>query len=54
MARLEKLHLIERHGDTVSPLPVLARFALGEADVRTPGVKRVAPQLSVEPEFELT
>lgn len=54
MARLEKLHLIERHGDAVSPLPALARFALGEADIRTPGAKCVAPPLSVEPEFELT
>jgi uncharacterized protein (TIGR02678 family) len=54
MARLEKLHLIERHGDEVSPLPALARFALGEADIRTPGVKRVAPQRPVEPEFEFT
>jgi uncharacterized protein (TIGR02678 family) len=54
MVRLEKLHLIERHDDTVSPLPGLARFALGEADIRTPGVKRVAPQRSAEPEFELT
>ncbi len=54
MARLEQLHLIERHGDTVSPLPALARFALGEADIRTPGAKRGATPRSVEPEFELT
>jgi len=54
MARLEKLHLIERHGDEVSPLPALARFALGEAVIRTPGAKRAALQLSLEAEFELT
>jgi uncharacterized protein (TIGR02678 family) len=41
--RLEKLHLLERHGDAVSPLPALARFALGEADVRSPGVERDVP-----------
>ena len=34
--RLEKLHLIERHADAVRPLPALARFALGEAEVRSP------------------
>jgi uncharacterized protein (TIGR02678 family) len=54
MARLEKLHLIERHGDAVSPLPALARFALGEADVRTPGVKRIAPPPTADAELEFT
>jgi len=33
--RLAKLQLIARHADTVCPLPALARFAIGEADVRT-------------------
>jgi uncharacterized protein (TIGR02678 family) len=32
--RLEKLHLIVRDGDHMRPLPALARFALGEAEVR--------------------
>lgn len=32
--RLEKLQLIVRDGDMVRPLPALARFALGEADIR--------------------
>jgi uncharacterized protein (TIGR02678 family) len=32
--RLEKLHLVAHHADTVRPLPALARFALGEAEVR--------------------
>jgi uncharacterized protein (TIGR02678 family) len=32
--RLEKLQLIVRDGDAVRPLPALARFALGEAEIR--------------------
>jgi uncharacterized protein (TIGR02678 family) len=32
--RLEKLHLIVRDADTITPRPALARFALGEAEVR--------------------
>jgi uncharacterized protein (TIGR02678 family) len=32
--RLEKLQLIAREADTVHPLPALARFALGETEVR--------------------
>ncbi|GLR45989.1 hypothetical protein GCM10007880_65070 [Mesorhizobium amorphae] len=32
--RLEKLQLAERRADTVYPLPALARFALGEAEIR--------------------
>jgi uncharacterized protein (TIGR02678 family) len=32
--RLEKLHLVARDADTIRPLPALARFALGEAEVR--------------------
>jgi uncharacterized protein (TIGR02678 family) len=52
--RLEKLHLIERHGDVVIPLPALARFALGEADVRSPGAEHAAPPLFADAELELT
>lgn len=32
--RLERLQLVERRADFVHPLPALARFALGDADVR--------------------
>jgi uncharacterized protein (TIGR02678 family) len=32
--RLEKLHLVVRNADSVHPQPALARFALGEAEVR--------------------
>lgn len=32
--RLEKLHLVTRTAGSVHPLPALARFALGEAEVR--------------------
>jgi uncharacterized protein (TIGR02678 family) len=52
--RLEKLDLVERRGDTVHPLPALARFALGEAEVRGPAAERAAARLSVEAELELT
>jgi uncharacterized protein (TIGR02678 family) len=52
--RLEKLHLIERHGDAVSPLPALARFALGEVEVRIPDLERVASPLLAGADFELT
>lgn len=38
--RLEKLQLIERHGDSSRPLPALARFALGEAEIRSAGAMR--------------
>jgi uncharacterized protein (TIGR02678 family) len=41
--RLEKLELIVRDADRISPLPALARFALGAAEVRDTGKKRVAP-----------
>lgn len=34
IARLEKLRLITRGADTIQPLPALARFALGEAEIR--------------------
>lgn len=51
--RLEKLHLIERRSDAVSPLPALARFALGDADIRGPA-ERVAYSLPAGAELELT
>jgi uncharacterized protein (TIGR02678 family) len=38
--RLEKLHLIKRMDGVVHPLPALARFALGEAEVREPDTMR--------------
>jgi uncharacterized protein (TIGR02678 family) len=38
--RLDKLQLVERRADSVCPLPALARFALGEADVRTTSPRR--------------
>lgn len=41
--RLEKLHLIVRNADAVCPLPALARFALGEAEVREAPEARGAP-----------
>lgn len=41
--RLEKLQLIERHGDSSRPLPALARFALGEAEIRSAGMTRTTP-----------
>jgi uncharacterized protein (TIGR02678 family) len=34
--RLEKLQLIVRNADTIQPLSALARFALGDAEVREP------------------
>lgn len=40
IGRLEKLRLVERSGDIVRPLPALARFALGEAEVREIGQGR--------------
>lgn len=36
LERLQKLQLVRRTADTVQPLPALARFALGEADIRKP------------------
>lgn len=36
LERLEKLQLVRRMAGTVQPLPALARFALGKADIRTP------------------
>lgn len=36
LARLQKLQLVTRTADAVQPRPALARFALGEADIRKP------------------
>jgi uncharacterized protein (TIGR02678 family) len=41
--RLEKLQLIERTGASVRPQPALARFALGEAVIHSPGEAQGAP-----------
>jgi uncharacterized protein (TIGR02678 family) len=38
--RLEKLQLVACRDDSVCPLPALARFSLGETDVRTAGPRR--------------
>ena len=55
VARLEKLHLVERHADSVVPLPALARFHLGEVTVRNRGGKPDAPgQLFIGKEMEFT
>jgi uncharacterized protein (TIGR02678 family) len=45
--RLEKLQLIVRNADTVHPLPALARFALGEAEVREAREMRSASTLTL-------
>jgi uncharacterized protein (TIGR02678 family) len=52
--RLEKLQLVERHGDAIAPLPALARFELGEAEVQSPKTERAAAQLFTGEELELT
>jgi uncharacterized protein (TIGR02678 family) len=52
--RLGKLDLIERRGDAVHPLPALARFALGEAEVRSPRLERAAAVHAADAELELT
>jgi len=44
LERLQKLQLISLNAGDVRPLPALARFALGEADIRTPA-KSTAPSL---------
>ena len=51
--RLEKLQLVERRTDAIAPLPALARFTLGEAEVRSPNFER-AVQLFTGEELELT
>lgn len=52
--RLEKLHLLERHGDMISPLPALARFALGEANVNSAQAEHAALPPSRDADLELT
>lgn len=53
--RLEKLQLIERDAaGMVLPLPALARFALGEADIRTADESRGAPAAIVDNSFAST
>jgi uncharacterized protein (TIGR02678 family) len=42
LERLEKLHLIRREEDFICALPALARFALGEADIRDTNMSRSA------------
>jgi uncharacterized protein (TIGR02678 family) len=55
VARLEKLHLIERQGDSVISLPALARFHVGEAIVRSRvGKPDEFGQLFTDKERELT
>jgi uncharacterized protein (TIGR02678 family) len=49
--RLEKLHLAARRDGGVHPLPALARFALGEADIRD---SRVASRPTAGALFDLT
>jgi uncharacterized protein (TIGR02678 family) len=51
--RLEKLHLIERRADAVHPLPALARFRLGETEVRRQAAER-ASAFAADAELELT
>lgn len=40
LERLQRLQLIARDGDTLRPLPALARFAVGDADIRPPTPRR--------------
>jgi uncharacterized protein (TIGR02678 family) len=49
--RLEKLNLAVRKAGAVHPLPALARFALGEADIRE---TRDAPAAAAAPALEFT
>jgi uncharacterized protein (TIGR02678 family) len=51
--RLEQLQLIVRNADMVHPLPALARFALGEAEVREASETRGAPA-AADALFDLT
>jgi len=48
--RLERLQLATRRAGTVHPLPALARFALGDADIR----ETLAPSAAAGPLFEYT
>jgi uncharacterized protein (TIGR02678 family) len=54
VGRLEKLHLVARDGEEIAPLPALSRFALGEAEVRSPRPGRAAAGLFAAGELELT
>jgi uncharacterized protein (TIGR02678 family) len=55
VARLTKLHLVERRDDTVVPLPALARFHLGETTVRSRGARPdQRGQQFADAELELT
>jgi uncharacterized protein (TIGR02678 family) len=42
LGRLEMLSLIARHDGSVTPRPALARFALGEAEIRQPATRSPA------------
>ncbi len=46
--RLEKLHLILRRAGMVQPLPALARFALGETEVRGAHEAHAPPVMAVD------
>lgn len=52
--RLEKLHLLRREGDLVVPRPALARFALGETEIRKTGSEASPPSHMSNAELELT
>jgi uncharacterized protein (TIGR02678 family) len=52
--RLEKLQLVVRDAGTVHPLPALARFALGEAEVRGAHEVRGAPTTAADTLFAST
>jgi uncharacterized protein (TIGR02678 family) len=52
--RLEKLQLIVRNADTVRPLPALARFALGEAEISDTRETRGTPPAPADTLFAST
>jgi len=52
--RLEKLQLIARKAGMVNPLPALARFALGEAEIRGAHEAYGAPASAVDTSFAST
>jgi uncharacterized protein (TIGR02678 family) len=52
--RLEKLQLIVRNADTVRPLPALARFALGEAEISGAHETRGTPPAPADTFFAST
>jgi uncharacterized protein (TIGR02678 family) len=53
IGRLEKLQLIARDADALTPRPALARFALGEAEVRNPREAPGVPTASAATLFGL-